>query len=168
VGQRRMRIPNTDLLPPLFDQILAYSGELAVGPYTRADIIKAFENGIINAAADHERAAAKIPGYEPEAAETTINLTTFDRLSGDHLSRAALTEELHTTLSLGRVVIEIAVLLVEAQIDLRLKVARSFKLAGIEFERKNAPSDNIARWCQDILLPTLQGSKVTFLRSGIA
>ena len=42
---------------------------------------------------------------------------------------------MQTTLSLGRLVIELAVLLVEAQIDLRLKVAKSFTFAGIEFVR---------------------------------
>lgn len=89
-----MSIPNTDLLPPLFDQILAYYGEGTAGVDSRSDIINVLLNGIVNAAADRERAAAKLPDYKPSGAETTINLTTFDRLSGDHLSRAALTEEL--------------------------------------------------------------------------
>ena len=103
--------------------------------YSRAEIISVLLNGIINAAADRERAAAKLPDHETSGAETTIDLRTFDRLSGDHLSRAALTEEMQTTLSLGRLVIELAVLLVEAQIDLRLKVAKSFHVCHIEFVR---------------------------------
>ena len=157
-----MSTPNTDLLPPLFDRILDYYGESTIGARTRADIIKALENGIVIAAADHERAAAQLPDEQRNAAGNTIDLTTFDRLSGDHLSRAALCEELQTTLSLGSLVIEIAVLLVEAQIDLRLKAAESFKLAGIEFARKvrqEGSSDHIARWCQDVLESTLQGSQ---------
>src|SRR4051812_10775057 len=112
-----MSIPNTDLLPPLFDQILAHYGGGTAGVHSRAEIISVLLNAIINAAADRERAAAKLPDHETSGAETTIDLRTFDRLSGDHLSRAALTEEMQTTLSLGRLVIELAVLLVEAQID---------------------------------------------------
>ena len=108
-----MTTPNTDLLPPLFDQILTHYGAGTAGTYTRADIVKALENGIVNAAAEHQRAAAKVPGHEHSNDQaTTIDLRTFDRLSGAHISRADLSEQLQTTLSLSKLMIEIAVLLV--------------------------------------------------------
>src|SRR5262249_42379975 len=122
-----MSSPNTDLLPPLFDQILAQYEEESSATYTRADIIKAFENGVINAAAERER----LPGRQGSGA---VELNTFDRLSGDHLSRAALSDDLQRSLFLSRLVVEIALLLIEAQIDLRLKASGRFKLAGIEFQ----------------------------------
>ncbi|HKE93164.1 MAG TPA: metallophosphoesterase [Povalibacter sp.] len=164
-----MSIPNTDLLPPLFDQVLTHYGQVAPGPYTRADIIKALENSIINAAADRERAEARLAGHVRPRTDH-FELRTFDRLSGDHISRAALTEKLQAILSLNRLVIEIALLLVEAQIDLRLRAGASFKLAGIAFARapeatpldpefhESAANHDIAAWCRNVLPLTLQGA----------
>jgi Calcineurin-like phosphoesterase len=151
--------PNTDLLPPLFDQILAHYGEGAVGKFARADIVAALENAIVNAAANHVRANAKVPEYKLDNLPETIDLDTFDRLSGAHLSRAALSEELQASLSLGRLAIEIAILLVEAQIDLRLKAAPRFEFAGIAFERNSDQTGVSAGWCQNVLAPALRGSQ---------
>lgn len=163
-----MNGPNIDLLPPLFDQVLTHYGHVAPGPYARADIIKALENSIINAAAARERGEARLAG-RPRSRSDHFELRTFDRLSGEHISRAALSEELQAILSLNRFVVEIALLLVEAQIDLRLRAGASFKLAGIEFavappaearEPQFPASVNadIAAWCRNVLPLTLQGA----------
>src|SRR5437868_5134503 len=104
-----MGIPNTDLLPPLFEQILSFFGHADTGGYVRADIVK-------------------IP---PEVKVVILN--TFDRLSGANISRAALVEQLITTTGLDPLILEIALLLIEAQIDLRLKGGPEFTIAGIKF-----------------------------------
>jgi 3',5'-cyclic AMP phosphodiesterase CpdA len=149
---------NTDLLPPLFDQVLSHYGDGAAGPDTRSDIVTALENGIVDAAADSVRSARMLPDWSKskETGEVT-ELKTVDRLSGTNLSRAALIEQLQTTVPLSRVVLEIALLLIEAQIDLRLKRGKSFELSGIEFVCENTEED-IASWCQSILQSTLQGT----------
>ena len=120
-----MSVEHKDLLPPLFDQILVYhGGKIASGPHVRADVITALENNIINAAAEQERAAARLPkdfgpvAASPEQAKE-VTLTTFDRLSGYHLSRAAICQDIQNAVLLTHTAAEIAVLLIEAQIDLR-------------------------------------------------
>src|SRR5882724_5894516 len=112
-----MDIPNTDLLPPLFDQVLTHYGENIIAPYGRREIINILANEIVNVAVDRQRSAEMVPGYDGSQ-DAAVELTTFDRLSGEHLSRADLSEKLQMTLSLNKLVIEIALLLVEAQIDL--------------------------------------------------
>jgi len=89
-----------------------------------------------------------------------VELRTFDRLSGANLSRAALIEQLQRTVPLDTVVLEIALLLVEAQIDLRLKGGngKGFKLSGIEFVNEEGHSADIAGWCQSVLHSTMQGA----------
>jgi 3',5'-cyclic AMP phosphodiesterase CpdA len=151
-----MNTLNTDLLPPLFDQVLSHYGTATSLPYARSDIVKALENGIVNAAADSVRATRELGNEDPlEHAE----LRTFDRLSGDSLSRAALIEQLRRTIPLDTVILEIAVLLIEAQIDLRLKGRKSFNFSGIEFvnEVEDRHAD-IAAWCQSVLDSTMQGA----------
>ncbi|MEI7997000.1 MAG: metallophosphoesterase [Methylococcaceae bacterium] len=164
-----MKVLNTDLLPPLFDQVLMYYGEVVLpGQYLRSDIIKALQNSIINATAEEARTKARLPGYT-KPNNDHFELKTFDRLSGDHISRAALSEELQELLSLNRLVVEIALLFVEAQIDFRLQAGSSFKLAGIEFAvapqsggqgsaLQLASKADIAAWCQGVLPLTLQGA----------
>ena len=152
-----MNIINTDLLPPLFDQVLTHYGGMTPWQYARSDIVKAFENGIVNAAADRVRTARAL-GEEEEQFSEYVELKTFDRLSGANLSRAALIEQLNLTVPLDSVVLEIAVLLVEAQIDLRLKGTDSFNLSGIEFRRGKQSADDIAKWCQGVLEMTMQGA----------
>jgi len=150
-----MNTLNTDLLPPLFDQVLANYGGIAPWPYARSDIVKAIENGIVNAAADSVRAARALERVD---SSEYVELQTFDRLSGANLSRAALIDQLQRTLLLDTVVLEIAVLLVEAQIDLRLKGSESFNLSGIEFVKARGDSNDIAKWCQSVLESTMQGA----------
>lgn len=187
VCEEAVNIQHRDLLPPIFDQILVhYESEIAASfldralkiaarPHVRADIMTALENGIINAAAEQERAAARLPKHlraqGPASFEenTVVMLATFDRLSGNHLSRAAICQDIQKAVSLSRIVAEIAVLLIEAQIDLRLKASKSFKLAGIEFAYAggdpNAGGEpkNIAGWYQDLRQPALHSSQYDVL-----
>jgi len=82
-----MDIPNTDLLPPLFDQVLTHYGENIIAPYGRREIINILANEIVNVAVDRQRSAEMVPGYDGSQ-DAAVELTTFDRLSGEHLSRA--------------------------------------------------------------------------------
>lgn len=171
-----MSVTNTDLLPPLFDQILDYFDVKRSGALVREDIVKGLESGIINAAASFSRAAAA-KALRPQSAPPTapgtanasepVSLGTSDRLSGADLSRAALVQQLQGNVdlsehssSLNTSLIEIALLLIEAQIDLRLTGAESFRISGITFSR--GPGDNFkvdaAEWCRTILTPAIQGA----------
>lgn len=64
-----MGVLNTDLLPPLFDQILTHYTGPRAPLYARDHIIRALENGILNAVAERQRAALKVPGYTQPAAD---------------------------------------------------------------------------------------------------
>jgi 3',5'-cyclic AMP phosphodiesterase CpdA len=150
-----MNTINTDLLPPLFDQVLTYYGNTTPSQYARSDIVKALENGIVNAAADSVRAARALG---EEVSSKDVELKTVDRLSGANLSRTALIEQLRTTVLFDSVVLEIAVLLLEAQIDLRLKSSDSFDLSGIKFMKDRESSGEIANWCQGVLESTMRGT----------
>src|SRR4029077_12965085 len=164
----RMYVTNTDLLPPLFDQILDYFEVKGSGPLFREDIVKGLENGIVNAAATYCRmqlSNALRPQTDPVAQVAVpkidghVSLKTSDRLSGSDLSRAALVQQLHANVeltqsnpSLDTTLIEIALLLTEAQIDLRLEGGESFKIAGIEFARApGVRNEHPAEWCRSIL-----------------
>ncbi len=151
-----MNIPNTDLLPPLFDKIRSFYAESTGGAYIRADIIRAFENGLVNAAVDYQREREKLPGHKERPEQ--VELHTSDRLSGEHLSRAALTEQIQTISLLDAPLVEIALLMIEAQIDLRLDASGKFQLSDIEFDAGNSDLRNGAAWCHDLLQPTISGS----------
>lgn len=176
-----MYISNTDLLPPLFDRVLAYFDVERSGALLREDIVKGLENGIVNAAAAHARAQADRPvqpgspaavgsgmawamGKPAVAPGTSMTLTTSDRLSGADISRAALVQQLQAHTDLDAALLEIGLLLVEAQIDLRLKGGGAFKISGIEFSRPHTerpgtePPIDIAMWCRSVLAPALQSA----------
>ena len=56
-------------------------------------------------------------------------------------------------------ILEVALLLVEAQIDLRLKGAGKFKISGIEFTSgAERFSSSDTDWCKSVLAATLQGA----------
>jgi hypothetical protein len=175
LGGLQVSVTNTDLLPPLFDQVLDYFKVKRPGTLFREDIVKNLESGVVNAAAAHcreEASRAIRPQSDPLVQapvygnDKSILLMTSDRLSGSDLSRAALVQQLQTNVeltqnnpSLGTTLIEIALLLIEAQIDLRLQGEKSFKIAGIEFSR--GPGDRSAEaadWCQSILAPAMQSA----------
>jgi hypothetical protein len=168
---------NTDLLPPLFDQILDYFEVKRSGTLFREYIVKGVETEIIDAAATYCRAQdenALRPQSEPRSQESVsendkaVSLETSDRLSGSDLSRAALVQKLlandkltHNNPSLSTTIIEIALLLIEAQIDLRLQVEKSFKVAGIEFSHRSDDKSkygDAAEWCRLILVPAMQSA----------
>jgi hypothetical protein len=151
-----MNVPNTDLLPPLFDKIRASYARATGNVYVRSDIVRALENGLINAAADHQREREAMPGHAPRS--DPIDLRTVDRLSGEHLSRAALTEQIQSVSLLDASLVEIALLMIEAQIDLRLGANRKFKLGGIEFALPEGAEHNVAAWCRGVLEPALRGT----------
>lgn len=152
-----MNVPNTDLLPPLFDKILASYTKSTGNVYVRSDIVRALENGLINAAADHQREREAMPGYEPRP--DPIDLRTVDRLSGEHLSRAALTDQILPVSLLDASLVEIALLMIEAQIDLRLRAKGKFKLGGgIEFAIAEGAEHDVAAWCRGVLEPVLRGT----------
>lgn len=170
-----MYVTNTDLLPPLFDQVLDYFEVRRSGTLFREDIVKGIENGIVHAAAMHCRAQAAHalrpqhvpPGQTPVSGNAEpVSLKTSDRLSGSDLSRAALVQQLQANVeltqgnpSLETTLIEIALLLIEAQIDLRLQGGGSFKIAGIEFSRGTEGRDETAaEWCRSILAPAMHGA----------
>jgi len=99
--ERHLLQTDTDLLPPLFDQILIHYGCGVPGAYTRASLVQALRKGIINAAADAELPAAMKSGYQRDTSKK-ITLTTEDRLSGGALPRVKLTELLETAVPLNR------------------------------------------------------------------
>ncbi len=155
-----MPAPNTDLLPPLFEQVLAFFDQQEVGAHVRQDIILALETGIAHAAVAGEREAAqRTTGTRTTSEEGPVVLKTSDRLSGADLSRAALVEQLQLQTDLDATILEVALLLVEAQIDLRLKGAGKFKIADIEFSSglREAESTDVA-WCKSVLEATLKGA----------
>lgn len=170
-----MYVTNTDLLPPLFDQVLDYFEVKRSGTLFREDIVKGIENGIVHAAAMYCRAQTS-NALRPQGAPLgqtpvsgnlePVSLRTEDRLSGSDLSRAALVQQLQSNVELTQgnptidtTLIEIALLLIEAQIDLRLQGGASFKIAGIEFSRgSDEKTANGADWCRSILAPAMRGA----------
>ena len=128
-----------------------------MGLDVRSDLVKALENEIVDSAADTVRHARMIP--DPSAPKTTevTELKTFDRLSGTNLSRASLLKQLQKAVPLSREVLEIALLLIEAQIDLRLNRGKSFELSGITFDCEDKEGDT-SSWCRNILPSILQGT----------
>jgi predicted MPP superfamily phosphohydrolase len=157
-------VANTDLLPPLFDQVLDYFEVNQSGPMVRQDIVQTLENGIVNAAAAaYRRRQLEELSDQPKGGERNIELRTSDRLSGTDISRAALALQLQNQTGLAATLMEIALLLVEAQIDLRLKGGDAFKISGIAFSHAadaapEVTAEAAADWCRVILNTTLQSS----------
>jgi len=151
---------NSDLLPPLFDQILAHHGYGEIGAHIREDIVRALETGIVNAAAARERETnSRTSSANPSGPDRPVVLRTSDRLSGEDLSRTSLVGLLEQQTGLKQEVLEIALLLVEAQIDLRLKGAQKFTIAGLEFstgEYKVVQADT--QWCTSVLAVAAQAA----------
>lgn len=149
---------NSDLLPPIFDQVVAHFGGNAVGSDTRADIVDTLLNVIANAVADNVRemrltqATDKGDGYP--------DLQTSDRLSGESLSRARIASQMQETVALSPPVLETALLLIESQIDLRIKRngKHGFKFRGIRFYLDETQESDISSWCQGILPSIMQGA----------
>lgn len=154
---------NSDSLPPIFDQVVSHFGDRAAGPSTREDIVNALFTAIINAAADNARKILRISHVKREEnvkkeEEVYPALQTSDRLSGVNLSRAQLVEQIQMVVPLSTQILEIALLLIESQIDLRLKGAKDFNLSGIHFSLNIRKAGDIASWCQSILPSILQGA----------
>lgn len=153
-----MTASNSDLLPPIFDQVVPYFGDREVGPKAREDIVNALIKTIINAAVDNVKEMLQTPngnGYE----ERYPDLRTSDRLSGTSLSRARLVEEIQMIMPLSPPTLETALILIESQIDLRLKRVEGFEVSGIRFSLDNGVKEarDVASWCQGILPSILQG-----------
>jgi hypothetical protein len=174
-----MNVVNIDLLPPLYDQILGYFGIKSSGTQIRADIIKNLKSCFVDAAVrqyNNETDEALRPKmgtshHVPKSGNSEyVSLKTSDRLSGSDLSRAALAKLLRENVelpqenpSLGATLIEIALLLIEAQIDLRLQSGAPFKIDGIEYsrgfgERSNEWNAETTDWCRSILASAIQSA----------
>jgi hypothetical protein len=163
-----MFVSNTDLLPPLFDRFLEldeaerrnpFAAKVAIdGARVREQIVTALETGIVNAAANSWRRRSRdaVLHQRPNDAGD-VCLTTSDRLSGADISRAGLVAQLQAATKLRTTVLEVALLLVEAQIDLRLKGGKSFELSGLSFARgEEGRVEQAADWCKVILDPAVQ------------
>jgi predicted phosphodiesterase len=70
---------------------------------------------------------------KPEGSGEYPPLTTYDRLSGRNLSRSALVNRISAQLGLSAQLIEIAILLVEAHMDLALATQKKIVVRDIEF-----------------------------------
>ena len=148
---------DTDLLPPIFDQVVTYFGDGLPGAEVRADIVDALFAAIVHAAAENVREKRRELGLNSKANEYP-ELETSDRLSGANLSRAQLVEKMQATVPLSSAILETALLLIECQIDLRLGPDRGFKIRGIEFQLGiQTEVHHVAEWCRTILPATLQG-----------
>ena len=88
-----MYVSNTDLLPPLFDQVLGYfeseqpkdknTATKLPGALVRELIINSLESGIVNAAATGwRRRLSETPSLR-ERGDRAFQLRTSDRLSGE-------------------------------------------------------------------------------------
>jgi hypothetical protein len=149
---------NSDLLPPIFDQVAAHFGERAVGPDIRASIVKTLHLAIVKAAAENVKEMLQTQKWKDEGGDYP-ELQTSDRLSGASLSRARLVEQMQTVVQLAPPVLETALLFIESQIDLRLNRRRTegFELWGIRFSLADREND-ITSWCKGILSSILQGA----------
>ncbi len=152
-----MTIPDTDLLPPIFDQVVLHFGGNVTGPEIRADLVDALVQAIVNAAADvYMEKSRETCGDLPDKYEPT--LISSDRLSGANLSRARLVERMHAVApSLSPMTLEIALLLIESQIDLRLRPGKGFEFQNITFTLDDKEAEEPASWCQNILGSALLG-----------
>jgi 3',5'-cyclic AMP phosphodiesterase CpdA len=161
-----MNVASTDLLPPLFDRILLHYSKAKPGNVRRSEIIRQFESCIVEAAAQRFRTDSVREVSKSDA--DNVVLETFDRLSGPDLSRSALIEQVAVAQSLEELVVEIALLLIEAQIDLRFKFSPQFEIDGIRFERAGSresegaappdPSEDTTEWCRTIVPSALSVS----------
>lgn len=143
--------PTTDLLPPIFDQILLHYENTSVCPYARVDIVRGVLNDIVHAVAENAREQLRRGNTA-----TPPLLTTTDRLSGTHLSRGDMITRIRTIVPLTTSMIEIALLLVEVQIDLALENNGHLKIGDITFR----PSEECkvdTSWCRQILQPAMNG-----------
>ena len=149
---------NSDLLPPIFEQVLVHFGHRKVGAYVRQDIVRTLESGLVNAAAvlEREKSLRTIQDNGAAPGGPTV-LKTSDRLSGADFSRTALVELLQQHTGLLPEVLEIALLLIEAQIDLRLKGCGKFKISGIEFASIDGQAvAGVADWSKAVLQASIQ------------
>jgi len=144
---------NSDILPPIFDHVVLHFGDKMAGPETRLAIVQELLTGIMNAAAANARVNQKKDMWE----ETYPDLHTSDRLSGPYLSRAELVEKIQTIVPLNPPVLETALILIESQIDLRLKRGRVLELSGVSISLDSEEAGDIVSWCQSTLPPILEG-----------
>jgi 3',5'-cyclic AMP phosphodiesterase CpdA len=92
-----------------------------------------------------------------------VTLQTFDRLSGPRLSRTDLTQQIAAALSLSEQVVDIALLLIEAQIDLRFKSNPKFSFNDVSFRKPDGSlggdgDTDATAWCHGIVDLTLRAS----------
>ncbi|SEP41542.1 3',5'-cyclic AMP phosphodiesterase CpdA [Rhodospirillales bacterium URHD0017] len=161
-----MNVSSVDLLPPIFDQVVAHYSPSTSAAGLRQTIVQALHNVICDAAVAKLRADRLLPGEE--SASELLVMETFDRLSGPHLSRTSLTRQIADGLSLPENVVDIALLLIEAQIDLRFKSNDEFSFDDIGFRKPKRYEDGTG-WCNTIVASTLRVStqdRPTFLKRG--
>jgi hypothetical protein len=154
-----MRVINTDILPPIYDQVIAYFKGNVFDSNIRAEIIYELVNAIADAAIANIRANNRNDTGKNDSAI----IITSDRLSGEYLSRSQIIKRISTLVSLTPDTLEIALLLIESQIDLRLGGSERFEIGDILFEKCEGNKGDIANhteWCRDILPHTLRGASL--------
>lgn len=167
-----MRITENDLLPQIFDAIVERFAHSPFSPRQRAFSPRQrmdFELNLVQLIQANVLEAVRNKGRQNETKELMDDnsqekiqcnyppVYTSDRLSGSPLSRQEIIRQLEPTIGLPSEILQIALLLVEARIDLALSVSSMVEVGSLVFCSQATNPKEGANWCQDILRLTLSG-----------
>ena len=150
-----MNVSSVDLLPSIFDQVVRHESAETPIRDLRQNIVTVLRRCILTAAAAKLR--DDMLKVQAEADPNNVTMETFDRLSGFYLSRTELTRQIASVVLLEEHVVEVALLLIEAQIDLRFRSNETFSFGDVTFGRHSGRGTTTA-WCQNLISLTLQAS----------
>jgi 3',5'-cyclic AMP phosphodiesterase CpdA len=146
-------VGNIDLLPTIFDKIVEHLSHDSFTFEQRIDLVARLLSYISRSAANNARGQDR-PNKDAELPA----LITSDRLSGGGLSRDRLVDHIRHDVRIGSDLIEIALLLIEAQIDLSLATGKEFKVDRIIFSLEGVnENENLTSWCQKVIPSALEG-----------
>jgi 3',5'-cyclic AMP phosphodiesterase CpdA len=148
---------NSDILPPIFNDMVSHIRGAAETANVRKAVVDAFVTAVANVAAANVR--ERVRNALEEMSSRDSEIMTSDRLSGGGLTRADLVQQIQDAVQLAPAVLELALLLIESQIDLRLNQNRtgSLNLGGIHFTLGAHPTGDLASWFTALLPSVVRG-----------
>jgi hypothetical protein len=160
-----MRITENDLLPQIFDGMVYRFAHSTFSPPQRVDfelrLVQIIQASVVEAVRNKGRQNDTKELIDENSREKVycnyLPVYTSDRLSGSPLSRQEIIEKLAPEIGLPSDIVQIALLLVEARIDLALSVSRIVEIGNLVFYSQAINPKEGASWCQDILSLTLSG-----------